>query len=510
MNWQPKQPALRLLIKAFLEQTAPIYVVGGVVRDYLLAQQSDKNDIDLVVEQGALPIAKQVADRLGWAFYPLDSARDVARLVFTSTQSDPLVCDVAGMRGGSLGVDLRLRDFTVNAMAFVLGHDRSVKLVDLYGGQHDLALRQLRRVTATSFAEDPARLLRAIRFVHQLHFSLEQETETQIKRMSTTVRLASPERLRDELWKILAVDAPAPAIDDLRAFGLLPHVLPEVGLLVGVQQARPHYLDVYQHTLRTVEYVAQLRQWVSSRASTRQNDLRPTWEQPLGSWLPRLRQHFAQSVAAGHTRGQWLVWYALLHDIGKPATRSVELDANGQIQTRFLGHEQVGAELTSKRLDALRFSRQESTLAQMVVHGHMRPHLLHTAFPGQSISRRAAYRFFRETGGKHFSQLAGIDVLMLALGDYLATHQATPPLDWPDYLAHVEQLLAFTFAKEGLDKIRQNPLLDGHTLMAHLQLQPSRQVGEILEHVMEAQAAGEIQTTEQALAVATQWLHEQN
>jgi poly(A) polymerase/tRNA nucleotidyltransferase (CCA-adding enzyme) len=138
----------------------------------------------------------------------------------------------------------------------------------------------------------------------------------------------------------------------------------------------------------------------------------------------------------------------------------------------------------------------------------MRPHLLHNAFAGQPISRRAAYRFFRDTGSKQFSQLAGVDVLLLALGDYLATHQATPPPDWTDYLTHAKQLLDFTFAKEGLDEIRQKPLLDGHTLMTHLQLQPSRQVGEILEYVMEAQAAGEIQTTEQALLVATQWLHE--
>lgn len=103
------------------------------------------------------------------------------------------------------------------------------------------------------------RLLRGVRFTNQLGFTLEEETLVQIKRMSAALRLSSPERIRDELWKMLATDRPAEAIEDLRSLGLLGYVLPEVAGMVEVAQSYPHYQDVYQHTLRTLEYAVQIR-----------------------------------------------------------------------------------------------------------------------------------------------------------------------------------------------------------------------------------------------------------
>jgi poly(A) polymerase/tRNA nucleotidyltransferase (CCA-adding enzyme) len=516
MNWQPKQPAMRALLQAFLQQTTSVYVVGGAVRDYLLDQQNDKTDLDLVLDQAALPIARQVADRLGWSFYPLDEARDVARLVFTGLNAEPLICDVASLRGGLLETDLLARDFTVNALAFALERNGSTRLIDFCGGQADIAKRQLRRVSSASLADDPVRLLRAVRFVHQLNFTLEEETLIQVKRMSTTVRLASWERVRDELWKILATDTPAQALEDLRAFNLLAHVLPEVTLLIGVPQSPPHYLDVYQHTLQAVTFAAQLRNWVKGKAPiagraspvTRYWSLAPAadWQPVLSQWRSPLRQQLAQPISADHQRVDWLVWYALLHDIGKPATHSVEQLAEGTSRHRFLEHEHVGADLVEQRLQALRFSRQEVTLTQAVVEAHMRPHLLHAAFVGQKLSRRACYRFFRDVGGKQFSQLAGLDVLLLALADLQATYQQAPE-NWSGYLAHLNELLTFALADQGINSARQKPLLDGHQLMNHFNLPPGRQIGELLEQLLEAQVAGDIKTSEEALALASQCLH---
>lgn len=505
MNWQPKRPAIRALVRAFQQQTSPLYVVGGVVRDYLLDQRAETTDIDLVVEHSALPTARRVADRLGWAFYPLDAERDVARLVFTASGERPLVCDVASVRGGSLEADLLLRDFTVNALAIVL-EPGGQRLVDVCGGLRDLERRLLRRVTAASFADDPARLLRAVRFVHQLRFTLEEETLIQVKRMSTTVKLASAERVRDELWKILATATPAAALDDLNSLGLMPHVLPEVRLLVGVKQSPPHDLDVYGHTLRVVGYAAQLRDWLREPAGG-VPDTGAGWQERLAPWRSRLRQHFAQPLAGGRTRAEWLVWHALLHDIGKPNARTVERQTEGNVRVRFIGHEQVSAELLAHRLHQLRFGRQEIDLAVAVAAGHMRPHQLHAAFTGEPISRRAAYRYFRDVGGRQFSQLAGVDTLLVALADQLGIYPDRPPA-WEAYLTHVEQLLAYAFSSDGLETTQQRPILDGDTLMQRLHLAPGRQVGEILEHVLEAQAAGEVSNLDDALAVARRWLDE--
>jgi tRNA nucleotidyltransferase/poly(A) polymerase len=503
MKWQPKHPALQALLQAIAQATQPVYVVGGVVRDSLLGRATDKADIDLVIEQAAIPTARRVADRLGWAFYPLDEVRDVARLVFGAGGGEPLVCDIAQMRGGSIEADLLARDFTVNALAFQLQTGWEVRLIDFCRGQQDLERRLIRRVTAASFAEDPVRLLRAVRFVHQLGFVFEEETLIQIKRMSATVRLATAERLRDELWKLLATSTPADALADLRILGLLPHVLPEVSLLAGVEQPPPHTQDVYQHTLRVVTYAAELRDWVKGEALSLAQP--PAWQTALTPLRPRLRQHFAQAMAVGHSRADWLVWHALIHDWGKPNTRTVDLDATGVRQIRFFNHEQVSAELAEERLGQLRFSRQEIGLAQAVAAGHMRPHHLDVSFVGQPISRRAAFRFFRDVGGRQFSHLAGVDTVLVALADHLATYAALPP-EWSDYLAHAEQLLTYAFAQDGLQQTQRQPLLDGHVLMQQLQLPPGRQVGELLEQVLEAQAAGEIQNVEDALALARGWL----
>jgi poly(A) polymerase len=508
MKWQPKHPAMQTLVRAFIQETAPVYVVGGVVRDHLLQRETALTDLDLVIEQNGLAVARRVADRLGWAYYPLDADRDVARLVFNTTSGPALVCDVAGLRGGSLTTDLLSRDFTVNALAFVLERKGSNPyLVDVCGGLSDLEQRLVRRVTVGSFADDPVRLLRAVRFVHQLDFTLESETAIQIKRMGATVKLASAERIRDELWKLLAMQDPAAALADLNALGLLPQVLPEVALMAGVMQSPPHDVDVFEHTLRVVTHAAEMRAWLADGEAAGRL-LAPWWAEALSRWRTPLRQHFAQPLAVGRLRRDWLVWCALLHDIGKPATHSVEIDTDGQQRIRFIGHERVSAERAGYRLAQLRFSRHEIELAQAVVDAHMRPHHLHAAFTGQPISRRAAFRFFRDIGGRQFSHLAGLDTLLVALADFAGTSNEPSP-EWPVYLAHIDQLCTFAFASDGLQQTQQRPILDGHTLMQSLHLQPGRQVGEILDHVLEAQAAGEVQTLEDALALAASWLNNQ-
>lgn len=102
------------------------------------------------------------------------------------------------------------------------------------------------------------------------------------------------------------------------------------------------------------------------------------------------------TTAAERQMADWLVWFALWHDVGKPATRSIDRFPDGAVRYRFLGHEEIGARATVRRLESLKFSRYEITLAQnIILRGHMRPHLLHASFGADPISRRARYRFFR-------------------------------------------------------------------------------------------------------------------
>lgn len=552
MEWRPDHPAFERLLRAFLQQVPAIYVVGGAVRDHFLgangAKQSKTTDLDLAVDTAALPLARQVADTLGWAFYPLDEVRDVARLVFTANAGEPLVCDVARVREGSITNDLRLRDFTINAMAFAVEQMGKATLLDPFGGQRDLEAKLIRRVSAASLADDPARLLRAIRFSTQFGFALDEETRLQIKQICSTVSLASAERARDELWKMLATDNPAGAIDGLRQVGLLIHILPEVEEMVGVGQSYPHFEDVYQHTLRAMQNGVYLRNWILGKplpvygsGQLAADQAMARWQEMMTAHLVPLRKHFRAPLAAGRTRADWLVWTALLHDTGKPSTRTEEQQPNGSIRYRFFNHEEVSATMAERRLTALRFSRQEINLVRRVVAFHMRPHLLSSSFVGQTISKRAKFRFFRDTqsglsngpaptamapsapvsltqrkikrtqkqstpiatgktNGNYYAN-DGIDTLCLAIADYQAIHHHIHDSK-EIYLHHSAELFDYIFDPVGFAISQQQPLVDGNTLMHALHLSPGRQIGQLLAAIQEAQAAGEIETTEAALMFA--------
>lgn len=504
MQWKPQQPAFEALLNALAGEVQPLYLVGGVVRDALLGRTTGVSDLDVIVERNALAVARRVADRLGWAFYPLDDARDVARLVFTAGAT-PLVCDVAAMRGGDLFTDLYARDFTANAMAMRWQGRGSHELVDLSGGQADINARQLRRVTPTGLAEDPIRLLRAVRLAVQLDFTIEEQTQLQILRISDTVRLSSPERIRDELWKMLASPAPDVAVEMMRTHGLLRPILPEVAELEGVEQTPPHDTDVYQHTLRVVRYAVQIREWLLGRAVAAAGESAATWQAALAPYRFALLPLMTGTTAGERRHADWLVWHALWHDVGKPVTRTAEALGDGRVRYRFFDHDNAGAAMTARRLDWLKFSRNEVQLAEKVVGAHMRPHHLDASFGADPISRRACYRFFRDTGGQQREHAAGIDTVMLALADYQGIYAASPPPNWADYVRHMAELVAYATAPDGFDEVR-TPLVDGRQLMAHFQLPPGPQVGDLLERLREAQAAGEITSAEEGLALAAGWL----
>ncbi len=521
MTWKPHHPAFQALVEAMLEETTPIFIVGGVVRDSLMGLTEETTDLDLAVYENAIRISRRVADRLGWAFYPMDDVHDVGRLIFMAPGADPLICDVASMRGLGLESDLRSRDFTINAMAYAIRAGNRVELIDIVGGQADLSVGLVRRVSQTGLAEDPIRMLRAVRFASALDMTIERETRNQIERIADTIQLTSPERLRDELWKMLATSQPDKAISDAEALGLLRTILPEVTAMMGVAQSPPHHLDVYEHTLATMRYAVEIRQWLCSDHidAQPQNE----WQSALRPWRAPLHRHFMRSTAGGRQHADWLLWHALLHDIGKPETQTevaisqpetgmetataTEMEAkagfgaDGGVRLRFFEHESVGATMAAARLAHLRFSRQEIVLSRDVIEAHMRPHHLHASFADAPISRRALHRFVRDVGGRK-GEATAIDTAMLALADVQAVYEGMPP-SWPEYLDHIAQIVGYVFDDQGQMDVRRRPLLDGHTLMAHLDLKPGRSVGLLMGKLMEAQAAGDVTTIDEALSLAS-------
>jgi len=484
------------------EQGIKSYLIGGFVRDILLGR--DTADIDIAVAADALEVAPKVATALGGKYVRLDEVNRVGRVVLnngdTSTRGKREL-DFSTLKG-SIEQDLAQRDFTIDAMAIDLGQvvsypltpspseERELSkegkilirlpmLIDPFKGWDDLHQGVLRVVTEAAFPSDAARLLRAVRLAAELGFSIDRETENLIRRYSHLIASVAGERVREELLQLLAMPRAGRLLSYLDELGLLTAMVPELAQAKGVEQPRVHFWNVFDHSIQTVAAVDfLLGQGTWEYAGEEVLDTVP--------WSAVPSQHFDREVSSGSTRGSLLKLAALLHDIAKPQTKAI--DEGGRM--RFLGHAKEGAAIAVSILERLRFSAKEIKLVEVMVRHHLRP----TQMSQDELpSRRAIYRYFRDTGE------AGIDMLFLSLADHLATRgQHIDLAQWQEHTQMVEYVLARHFEEEGLAVPPK--LIDGHDLINIFGLKPGPEMGEILEAVREAQAAGELSNRQEALA----------
>jgi putative nucleotidyltransferase with HDIG domain len=395
-----------------------------------------------------------------------------------------------------LEVDLRGRDFTVNALAL----DETGEIVDPTGGQADLAALSVRATSERAFSDDPVRLLRAVRVEAELGFEIEPQTAAWIRRDAALLECPAAERVRDEFVRVLAVQGAATHLQRLDEFGLLSPVVPELEALKHVAQSPPHRFDAWRHTLLVLDAL----EGVVAAATGQEVAPRPLVDAPSAAWgdLARVLSQFAVDVSAhlavevsgGRDRALLLKLAALLHDVGKPKTCSQ--DEDGHIH--FYNHEPVGARIAADRLQALRFSRDEIERACVMIGQHLRPAHLARA---ERVTRRAVYRYFRATA------CAGVDTVLLSLADHLATWG--PNLReqrWARRLDTAETLLAHWFERYN-ETVSPPVLVTGHDLMAELGLEPGPEIGRLIEALREGQAAGEVATRDQALALARKLAH---
>jgi tRNA nucleotidyltransferase/poly(A) polymerase len=481
-------PDLVYRLRELLTNEKQVYLVGGVVRDALLGRQS--KDIDLVVSLRAIDIARKTAERLGCSFYPLHEEYDAARLVVITPENERILVDFTSMRGSGIEDDLFERDFSINALAAPLLNPNEI--LDPTGGIQDLLVRQIRVCTVNSLVNDPVRILRGLRLAATLGFKIEKETRGLMRKSIAGLEDVSVERKRDELFHLLAGEQPAATIRALDMLGGLPFVLPELGLTRGVQQSPPHTLDVFEHSLDTIRYLYRMLEILS-----------PDYSQPeigaenlieglvfihLGKFRTQIHQHLVRHFTPDRNGRAILFFAALHHDIGKTTTQTSE-EPTGRI--RFFGHEKAGAELVAKRARLLHLSNQEVEHIERIVRHHMRPMLL--ANSDDPPTRRAIYRFFRDAG------LAGVDICLLAMADFLASYHINPPQElWNRYLKTIRTLLEGYWETNQVN-IKPVLFLDGTIIMEKFNLQPGPLIGELLEQLREAQAIGEITNREQAL-----------
>jgi len=335
---------LQLLKQASADLHLNAWVVGGYVRDLLLGRPHPNPDV--VVEDGdALALARHFAEVAGAPppvmFERFGTAQVTlpGRLVeFVTARAESYAPDSRkpDVRPASLEEDLRRRDFTINALLM----DLDGKLEDPLGGRGDLEARILRTPTdpLRTFADDPLRMLRAVRFAAELGFSFDPSLLPAMRELKA--RLAPPvisiERIADELRKVLASPRPKLGLELLDEGGLLEVILPEIAACKGVPQSGYHTHDVFGHTLLTVEATP--------------SDL-----------LLRVA--------------------ALFHDAGKPST------ARGD--GTFIGHEEVGAEIARRALERLRFAQKEIDVVVPLVRLHLRPVFYKSEWSDGAVRRLA-------------------------------------------------------------------------------------------------------------------------
>ena len=483
-------------IQRIVPAQTPIYLVGGAVRDALLNRPI--HDLDFILPGQALETGRRVANALGTDFFPLDEQRDTARLILTQPDGSRLFLDFAAMRAPDLESDLRDRDFTINAMALDLRQLNT--LIDPMNGSQDLRDRVIRTCSETSFLADPLRTLRAVRQATAFGYQLLPETRQRLRQALPLLSNISAERIRDEIFRILEGPQPATALAALEILGALPFTLPELSALKGVGQSAPHTSDVWTHTLTVVKKLASI---FDVLAAVHDPEGAANWRMGLislrlGRYRQQLHDHLETPVNPNRSLRALILFAALYHDSAKPQTRQVE--ASGRV--RFFEHEEQGAKLAGFRASRLNLSNLEVERARTIVSQHMRPLLL--ANQAELPTRRAVYRFFRAAGS------AGVDVCLLSLADTLATYNETLPQEiWTRQLDIVRILLEAWWEKPQ-ETVTPPPLVTGHELIETFHLAPGPLIGQILEIIREAQAAGEVQSQPEALELVREWLAKRN
>ena len=415
------------------------YVVGGYVRDLFLERAS--NDIDVVVVGSGIRVAEELKNQLGRkahlsVFRNFGTAQVKYRdleVEFVGARKESYSHDSRKphVEDGTLEDDQNRRDFTINALAICLNHDRFGELVDPFDGVYDMEDGIIRTPLDPdiTFSDDPLRMLRCIRFATQLNFYIEDETFDALGRNAERIKIISGERVMEELNKIMATPTPSKGFVDLHRCGLLQILMPELTNLdiVETRNGKKHKNNFY-HTLEVLDNVAR------------------------------------------HSDNIWLRWAALLHDIGK--TKSKRWDP---LQGwTFHNHNFIGAKMVPPLFRRLKLPMDaKMKYVQKMVDLHMRPIVI----ADEEVTDSDVRRLINDAGDD-------IDDLMILCEADITSKNHERKQRFLDNFAAVRVKLADL--KERDYKRLLQPVIDGNEIMEMFHLQPSREVGTLKQTLKDA------------------------
>ncbi len=416
------------LMQLFQKNGFEIYVVGGAVRDLLMGKVATDWDFttNATPDQMLIFLPKDAyyTNKFGTVGVPQgdDTPFEITTYRTEHGYSDSRRPDEVKW-GESLSEDLQRRDFTINAMALSMNSDNTIQLIDLYDGQKDLENKIIRTVGDPNerFSEDALRMMRAIRIATELHFTIDKETFDAIVSNAERLNKISRERVRDELFKILASPEPVHGIELLRDSGLLALILPELEKAFGVEQKSPgrhHIYDVGTHLTNSLKAISERNNDVITRFAT------------------------------------------LIHDIGKPQTyKKLE---TGTIT--FYNHEIVGAAIAKRIADRLRFSKEEKEKLWRLVRFHQ-----FTVNENQTDS--ALRRFIKNVTPELLA-----DMIDLRIADRLGSGSRETSWRTEEFKKRLIEVQKQPFAVQDLK-------INGTDVMEILNIPPGPKVGEVLNQL---------------------------